>query len=205
VPALTQVWLPFATPCDAFVNSNFPNLVAFGRRCATAGSGAGPAPPPAVTGTTYYAEGTLTMTGANIGATAKTQNRFKQNLRADIADALGLDQEQLLIPALSATSVTIDIFAPSQQELQAATTALTAQLADPNSILRQGSVSSAITANQRPNMQMLTMGGTGAGGGPGTLYIRIDDTSDGIYFNVRLATLLSVCEQPELFAFRTSS
>ena len=132
----------------------------------------------------------MSMHGANVGTTAKTQNRFKQNLRADFADALGLDQEQLLLPSVSATSVTVDIFAPSQAELQAAVAALTQQLSDPNSVLLQGSVSSAITANQRPAMQMLTMGGTGAGGGPGTLYIRLDDTSDGIYFNVRISSLL---------------
>lgn len=126
------------------------------------------------------------MTNANIGNSAKRQNRFKQNLRADLADALSLDQEQILITALSTTSVTIEIFAPSQAEVQAATSRLTTQLSNPNSVLLTGSVSSAISPNQRPNMQVQSMGGGGSTGGPGMLNIRIDDTSDGIYFNGNL-------------------
>ena len=64
--SLTQVWLPFAAPCDSFVATNFPNLVAFGRRCTSAAPAGGTPPPPAAaTGTTYYAEGTLTMSNAN--------------------------------------------------------------------------------------------------------------------------------------------
>jgi hypothetical protein len=179
------VWLPFSTPCGDFVSTNFPNLVAFSRRCTTAGAGqpVGPPPPPAAGGSLYFTEGTLSMSNANVGTTAKRQNRFKQNMRADLADALSLDQEQLLITAVSASSVTIEIFG-SQAEVQAATSALTAQLSDPNSVLLGGSVSSAITPNQRPAMQVQSMGGSP--GGPGVLNIRIDDTADGIYFNGNL-------------------
>jgi hypothetical protein len=175
------VWLPFAAPCGDFVSTNFPNLVAFSRRCTTAGAGqpVPPPPPPAAGGSLYYAEGTLSMSNANVGTTAKRQNRFKQNMRADLADALSLDQEQLLITAVSASSVTIEIFG-SQAEVQAATTALTTQLSDPNSVLLGGTVSSAISPNQRPAMQVQSMGG--APGGPGMLNIRIDDGGE-IYFN----------------------
>jgi len=175
------VWLPFAQPCGDFVSANFPNLVAFSRRCTTSGAGQPVAPPPPAAGGLYYAEGTLSMNNANVGATAKRQNRFKQNMRADLADALSLDQEQLLITAVSPSSVTIEIFAPSQADVQAAVSTLTTQLSDPNSVLLGGSVSSAITPNQRPAMQVQSMGGSP--GGPGVLNIRIDDTADGIYFN----------------------
>ena len=182
-----QVWLPFAQPCGDFVSTNFPNLVQFSTRCSRSGTApAGPPPPPAQGGALYYASGTLTLSNANVGNSAKQQNRFKQNLRADLADALSLDQEQLLITAISPSSVTIEIFAPSQAEVQAATSTLTTQLADPNSVLLTGSVSSAITPNQRPSMQVQSMGGGASTGGPGMLNIRIDDTSDGIYFNGNL-------------------
>ena len=122
------------------------------------------------------------MSNADVGNSAKQQNRFKQNLRADLADALSLDQEQLLITAISSSSVTIEIFAPSQAEVQAATDTLTTQLSDPASVLLTGSVSSAITPNQRPSMQVQSMGGGGAPTGPGMLSIRIDDGGE-IYFN----------------------
>lgn len=156
--------------------------MAFGRRCTTAGAGAPVAPPPPPAAAVYYAEGTLTLTNANIGSTTKTQNRFKQNLRADVSDALGLDQEQLLITALSPSSVTIEIFG-DQGEVQAATGQLSSQLADPNSILLQGSVSSHITPNQRPNMPAMVMGGAGGGAGAaGELKVRVDDRGE-VYFN----------------------
>ena len=124
------------------------------------------------------------MSGANPGTTTKTQNRFKQNLRADIADALNLQLESILITSVSATSVTIQIFG-TQAEVQAATGELSSQLADPNSSLLSGRVSSALTANQRPTMTAVAMGG-GAAGGDGMLSIRVDDVSDGIYFNGQL-------------------
>ena len=102
------------------MSANFPNLVAFSRRCTTAGAGqpVGPPPPPAAGGSLFYTEGTLAMSNADVGATAKRQNRFKQNMRADLADALSLDQEQLLITAVSPSSITIEIFG-SQAEVQA--------------------------------------------------------------------------------------
>ncbi len=176
------MWLPFATPCADFVANQFPNLVAFGTRCAAAGAGQPPAPPapPPAAGSVYYAEGTLTMNNADIGSSAKRQNRFKQSLRADVADAIHLQQESILISALSANSVTLEIFG-SQADVQAAVTALSSQLSDPSSSLLQGSVSSALTPNQHPSMQVTAMGGGGGGGtaGPSTLTIRIDDNSDG--------------------------
>ena len=136
--------------------------------------------PPPAGGSVYYAEGTLTMNNANIGSSAKRQNRFKQSLRADVAEAINLQQESILISALSANSVTLEIFG-SQSDVQAAVTALTSQLSDPSSSLLQGSVSSALTPNQHPSMQVTAMGGGGGGGtgGPSTLTIRIDDNSDG--------------------------
>ena len=191
-----QLWLPFYTPCTDFVAANFANLVSFSHRCQTAGGSApvAPPPPPAAGGSVYYAQGTLSMNNANVGNTAKRQNRFKQNLRADMADALDLDQESILITALSPSSVTIDIFG-EQSEVQAATAALTAQLADPSSVLLSGSTANALTPNQRPNMQVTAMdSGSSGGGGPGTLKIRIDDVSDGVYFN---GDLLGVSEQSE--------
>ena len=185
--ACAAIWLPFAAPCGNFVATQFPNLVAFGNRCTTAGAGqpVGPPPPAPAGAGTYYAEGTLTMSNAQVGSTPKRQNRFKQNLRSDIAEATGLQQESILISALSANSVTLEIFG-SQADVQAAVSTLTSQLADPSSSLLQGSVSSALTPNQRPSMQVMSMGGGTGGTGPGTLSIRIDDNSDGIYFNGQL-------------------
>lgn len=191
-----QVWLPFANGCTDFITGQFPTLAPLTRRCNTAnGNHALPPPPPTPApgsggGSEYYAQGSLAMTSANIGSSAKRQNRFKQNLREDIAAALDITPSAILIQDLSASSVTLDIFSDSQAHAQALIATIQSQLADPASALVTGSTSSALTPNQQPQMQVLALGATDASGGGfatgapavGTLKIRVDDQST-YYFN----------------------
>ena len=186
-----------ATPCTDFIAAQFPNLVALTRRCNTAnGNHPLPPPPPAPAGGTpttggFYATGSLAMTNANIGSSAKRQNRFMQNLREDIAAALDVGPSGILIQDLTAASVTVDIFSDSQANAQSLITEIQSQLDDPASALLTGSASSALTPNQQPTMQVLALGasdasgsGNFASGAPslGTLKIRVDDQST-YYFN----------------------
>ena len=62
------------------------------------------------------------MTDANIGSSAKRQNRFMQNLREDIAAALDIAPSSILIQDLTASSVTVDIFSPYEHHAAIPTT-----------------------------------------------------------------------------------
>ena len=191
-----QVWLPFAAPCTDFIAAQFPNLVSLTRRCTTA-QGDQPVPPPPPPpaagsgGSVYYASGQVALSNANVGSSSKAQHKFVQNLRGDVAEALDVNQASILISDASSSSVTLDLFSDSQAHAQALVAALQSQLADPASILMQGTSSSSITPGQQLRFTVLAVGAADASGGGnfasgssqlGTLNVRVDDQST-YYFN----------------------
>ena len=193
-----QVWLPFAAPCTDFIAAQFPNLVSLTRRCTTA-QGDQPVPPPPPPqaagsgGSVYYASGQVALSNANVGSSSKAQHKFVQNLRGDVAEALDVNQASILISDASSSSVTLDLFSDSQAHAQALVAALQSQLADPASILMQGTSSSSITPGQQlaSTFTVLAVGAADASGGGnfasgssqlGTLNVRVDDQST-YYFN----------------------
>ena len=190
-----QVWLPFAAPCTDFIAAQFPNLVSLTRRCTTAqGDQPVPPPPPAAAGSggsVFYASGQVALSNANVGSSSKAQHKFVQNLRGDVAEALDVNQASILISDASSSSVTLDLFSDSQAHAQALVAALQSQLADPASILMQGTSSSSITPGQQLRFTVLAVGAADASGGGnfasgssqlGTLNVRVDDQST-YYFN----------------------
>ena len=134
--------MPFYTSCQSFVQASLPNLVHFGSLCAAQVPAGTPPPPPAPSATSGYAyvEVTFALDNANIGTSSKKQGRFINEFRADVADALDIDENSVLInkQSLSATSVTVDIFAHDQTAASGLSQTIVTQVNDATSVLRTG-------------------------------------------------------------------
>ena len=182
--ACAAVFMPFWSQCQRFTEQNLPELVSFGRKCATASSGSPPPPPPSggtptapsmLQATFSFPPGTVDLTSN------KRKARFESNLRSDIGSALDIPSSAVLIDSDQATSVRVDIFASSiqvrttppphrdvdklhlvltlrgvaAQEAQTLQQALQSQLMDSGSELLSGTVTSDI---QNPSGVRVTMG-----------------------------------------------
>eukprot|EP01051_Picozoa_sp_SAG22_P009513 SAG22_NODE_798_length_7130_cov_4.576732_5_plen_489_part_00 len=181
-----QIYMPFYSSCSSFVESSLPNLVHFSSLCEAQGVTVPPPPPGGAVSSGYaYVEVTFTLANANIGTSAKKQQRFINELRGDVADALDVQQNDVLVnkQTLSTTSATVDVFASDQAHAQALSQKITTQVADATSALRTGYVSDKISGVQGQPQVLADDGGTGGStDATGTLHIRVDDTAD-VYFN----------------------
>ena len=98
--ACAGVFMPFWSQCQRFTEQNLPELVSFGRKCATASSGSPPPPPPSggtptapsmLQATFSFPPGTVDLTSN------KRKARFESNLRSDIGSALDIPSSAVLI------------------------------------------------------------------------------------------------------------
>ena len=88
--------MPFYSQCTTFVAGSLPQLVAFGGLCTAAGVTVPPSPPAGggASMAYYYVEVTLALANANIGRGKKLQ-RFQNEFRGDVAEALNVDAKQV--------------------------------------------------------------------------------------------------------------
>jgi hypothetical protein len=204
LPTALQIWTPFAGVCTPFINSNFPALSAFTSRCAATcssspggcGSATGNQPnKPAAPATVQYLQVTLILqTPAPTSGRAK--NDFESMIRSDIADSLNIDAERVLITGLTATTISLELYASDVRSVQALRAKLTSQLANKKSSLLVGRTSRSITPGQHPQMKVTTT----ASMTDGVVSVSVDNQAD-VYFNGRLIGTTKQWTQTGIFKF----
>eukprot|EP01052_Picozoa_sp_SAG31_P039611 SAG31_NODE_5527_length_2477_cov_1.710681_1_plen_276_part_10 len=114
-----QAFMPFYSRCQAFVATNLPDLVSFGDSCSNSGVDVAPTPPPASIGGAQYVSVTATITAGAGGHSSKKQKRFESEFRQDVAEALSTQQDNVIVTALSDSSITFGVFVTSSAEANA--------------------------------------------------------------------------------------
>jgi len=117
-----------------------------------------------------YVSATVQIQPGAAPSAGKKLKRYQQNFRQDVADALSLEQSNIIIGTVSSNSVTFDVFVTSASEAQAIQTKIQQQVSDPKSILMEGFVTDTLLPNQQAQIEVhraSSSSGGGAGGGAG--------------------------------------
>ena len=149
-----QKWIPFANHCSDFLASNFDFLDTFTENCYAACAGHdcdGPAPEPAQISFISF---DVSFVAAY---TSDGEVAFRDGLRFDIATALNINQEDVIIAGLSPQGAGIDIFQVSYESCQSISDALVSQWSQDTSSISTGRYSSAIIRQQPVDITIETV------------------------------------------------